>query len=127
MELLFSLQSQSVKCGKGVTRREWMRVGGLSTLGLTMQHMLQAQAVQAGNATLQSSTFGRAKRCIFLYMWGGPPHIDTFDPKPDAPADIRGEFGPIATNVPGVFVSDHLQWQAAACAAGSCETWPRVP
>jgi hypothetical protein len=89
-----------------------LRVGGLSTLGLTMQHLMQARAGQVEKATGQSSTFGRAKRCIFLYMWGGPPHHDTFDPKPDAAADIRGEFDPIATNVPGIFVSDHLPWLA---------------
>ena len=109
---MFSLQSKSVRLCDGVARRELMRIGGLSALGLTMQHMLHAQSVQARSSADQSSTFGRAKRCIFLYMWGGPPHLDMFDPKPDAPADIRGEFSPIATSAPGVFVSDHLPWLA---------------
>ncbi|MCH2210948.1 MAG: DUF1501 domain-containing protein [Fuerstiella sp.] len=95
-----------------INRRELMRVGGLSTLGLTMHDMLQVRSAQAGVAARHSKSFGRAKRCIFLYMWGGPPHIDTFDPKPEAPVGIRGEFSPIETNVPGVYVSDHLPWLA---------------
>src|SRR5262245_41829353 len=50
----------------------------------------------------------RPKACILLWMAGGPSHIDTFDPKPDAPADVRGEFKPIDTAVPGIRVSEHF-------------------
>ena len=50
----------------------------------------------------------RPKACILLWMAGGPSHIDTFDPKPDAPADVRGEFKAIDTTVPGVRVSEHF-------------------
>src|ERR1044071_9468093 len=50
----------------------------------------------------------RPKSCILLWMAGGPSHIDTFDPKPDAPADVRGEFKPIDTSVPGVRISEHF-------------------
>src|SRR5688572_12517839 len=50
----------------------------------------------------------RPKSCILLWMAGGPSHIDTFDPKPDAPADVRGEFGAIETSVPGIRVSEHF-------------------
>ena len=53
--------------------------------------------------------FGRAKACIFLFMWGGPSQLETFDPKPDAPAEIRGPFKPISTAVPGTFISEHFQ------------------
>src|SRR5262249_9026871 len=51
---------------------------------------------------LEGATFGRAKSVIFLWLQGGPPQHETFDPKPDAPAEIRGAFRPIATNVPGI-------------------------
>ena len=50
----------------------------------------------------------RPKSCIVLWMAGGPSHIDTFDPKPDAPADVRGEFKPIDTSVPGIRISEHF-------------------
>src|SRR5690349_14036090 len=50
----------------------------------------------------------RAKSCILLWMAGGPSHIDTFDPKPDAPADVRGEFRPIETSVSGIRISEHF-------------------
>src|SRR5262249_45964242 len=52
--------------------------------------------------------FGRAKSCIVLYCWGGVSHIDTWDPKPDAPAEVRGEFKPIATSVPGIRLTDAM-------------------
>ena len=53
--------------------------------------------------------FGRAKRCILLFMWGGPSHLDTFDPKPEAPNEVRGPFQAIPTATPGVLVSEHFQ------------------
>ena len=105
---MFSLVGKAIRLCDGVTRRELLRIGGLSTLGLSLPHLLQARAAQANESTDKPSTFGRAKRCIFLYMWGGPPHHDTFDPKPDAPSSIRGEFYPIPTNVPGISIADHL-------------------
>jgi hypothetical protein len=61
----------------------------------------------AGSARATAAAgFGRAKSCIFINMVGGPAHLDTFDPKPDAPSDVRGPFAPIQTNVPGVRVSE---------------------
>ena len=57
---------------------------------------------------VSSSTFGRAKNCIFLFMWGGPAQQETWDLKPDAPAEFRGEFQPIATNVPDIQISRAL-------------------
>ncbi len=53
-----------------------------------------------------AASFGRAKRCLLLFLTGGPPQHDTFDLKPDAPAEIRGELKPIATTVPGVQISE---------------------
>jgi len=63
-------------------------------------------SLQAGPSLLRN---GPAKRCIFLFAWGGPSQIDTFDPKPDAPKEVRGEFAPIATRTPGIFISEHFR------------------
>ncbi len=81
----------------GSTRREVLRIGGLSALGLTWPHLLQARTPDR-----------RAKSCIVLFLMGGPPQHSTWDPKPDAPPEIRGEFGPIDTNVPGIRVASLL-------------------
>ena len=83
----------------GVSRRSFLRVGGLAAFGLGLPQYLQARA-DAPQAK------AKAKRCILLWMQGGPSHIDTFDPKPDAPAEIRGEFGTVATTLPGVRFAD---------------------
>src|SRR3954462_11103662 len=77
-----------------------MRIGGLNLLGLSLPALLAGQARAARAAP--DPTFGRAKNVIYLWLQGGPPQHETFDPKPDAPADVRGEFEPIATNVPGI-------------------------
>jgi hypothetical protein len=83
-----------------MTRREVLRAGSASLFGLSLPQLLQAHA--AGSRT------GRARACIVLFMWGGPAQQDTWDLKPDAPVDYRGEFKPIATSVPGVQVCEHL-------------------
>jgi hypothetical protein len=92
-----------------MNRRELLRIGGLNAVGLSLPGLLGAsRRVSAANLPDSSlleplgATFGRAKNCIFLWLQGGPPQHETFDPKPDAPAEIRGEFRPIATNVPGI-------------------------
>src|SRR5690242_3606707 len=83
------------------TRREALRIGGLAALGLSAPQLLAGRAA-AGEPT------GRAKSCIVLFLMGGPPQHSTWDPKPDAPPEVRGEFGPIDTNVPGVRVGSLL-------------------
>ena len=87
-------------CG-GMTRRSALRIGGLSLFGLNLPRLLQAQAQQPAAQR-------RDVNCILLWMGGGASNIDTFDMKPDAPSEIRGEFQPIATNLPGVQVCEHL-------------------
>ncbi len=87
-----------------LSRRELLRVGGLSWLGLSLTDLLGDRRLQAGN----SPSFGRAKRCLLLFMWGGPSQLETWDLKPDAPEDVRGEFQPISTNVPGIQISEHF-------------------
>jgi len=77
-----------------------LRVGALAPLGLGLSGVLQARAGAAPK--------GRAKSVILLFMWGGPSHIDTWDPKPDAPVEVRGAFGSIATTVPGLRIGEHF-------------------
>src|SRR5579859_7252536 len=86
----------------GLSRREWLRVGGLSALGLSLPRLFGGTAHSAVAPATNSASFGRAKSCMLLFLSGGPPQHDTFDPKPDAPLEIRGTFRPIATSVPGL-------------------------
>src|SRR5262245_34977438 len=95
---MLSLHDRPARLCDGLSRRELLRVGGLSALGLSLPAVLSAR--EAGPAL--AGTFGRAKNVLFLWLQGGPPQHETFDPKPDAPAEVRGEFRPIATNVPGI-------------------------
>ena len=83
-----------------MSRRHLLTVGTVGTLGLTLPALLQAEAAAAGGAT--------AKSVIFLYQWGGPSHLETFDMKPDGPEESRGQFKPIPSNVPGVQVCELL-------------------
>jgi len=89
------------------SRREWLRVGGLSCLGLSLPSLLQASAGAAATAN-GGRSFGRAKNVIWLFLSGGPSQYETFDPKPDAPAEIRGSFRPIDTAVPGIRICELL-------------------
>src|SRR4051812_15043291 len=91
-----------------MTRRAMLRIGAIAPLGLTLPAFLQA----AEKSGAGGAKFGKAKRCLMLYMWGGPSHIDTFDMKPGAPAEIRGEFSPIRTKVPGIQICEHLPYLA---------------
>ncbi len=84
----------------GESRRTFLQIGGLAALGLTLPNFLRA--------TENATKAAKAKRCILLWMQGGPSHIDSFDPKPDAPAEIRGEFGTVPTTLPGVRFADPL-------------------
>lgn len=86
-----------------MSRRELLTVGGLSLLGLSLPELLRGKAAAA-----KPASGGRADSVILLYLQGSPSHIDLWDPKPDAPAEIRGEFKPIATRVPGIFLSETL-------------------
>jgi uncharacterized protein (DUF1501 family) len=86
---------------RGLTRRSFLRVGGLATLGLSLDRFLRVQASQA-------PADRKSVRCILLWMQGGPSHHDTFDPKPDAPVEVRGEFKTIPTTLPGVHLVEHL-------------------
>ena len=77
----------------GPTRREWMRVGSLGILGLSLPHFLEHQAKAATHDAPKIPA--RAKQVLLIFLQGGPSHIDIWDPKPDAPVEIRGPFGTI--------------------------------
>lgn len=88
-----------------LTRRHLLQLGGLTGLGLSLPDLLRAQG-QAGPST--QGTFGRAKSVIVLYLHGGHAQQETWDPKPNGPAPERGEFGAIATSLPGTHISELL-------------------
>jgi len=97
---MFALARGLSRSCDGVTRRDVIRIGSLATLGLTLPDFLRARARAAGA--------GPDISCILLWLQGGISHIDSFDPKPEAPSEIRGEFGVIDTNVAGIKVCDTL-------------------
>ncbi len=87
-----------------------LQIGGLSALGLGLDAFWSANRSIASNNGVQGNAIKRpAKACIFIFMWGGPSQLETFDPKPDAPAEVRGEFSPISTKVPGIQISEHFK------------------
>ncbi|MCE9561002.1 MAG: DUF1501 domain-containing protein [Planctomycetes bacterium] len=100
---MLSILGDSVRLCDGITRREALRVGGLGFTGLAWSDLVRATPTAA-----RTGSFGKAKACIVVFNYGGPSHLDTFDLKPDAPAEIRGEFKPIATSVPGTHITEHL-------------------
>ena len=98
------------------SRREWLRVGGLSMLGLSAEMLTRwrglsspvtgtGHSLSAAESTLERR---RTHSCIFLFLFGGPSQIDLWDMKPDAPAEIRGEFKSVSTAVPGIQICEHL-------------------
>jgi len=99
MLTLFSRQSSGSFCD-GHSRRSFLRIGALGLGGLSLPQLLRAEAEQ-GRGKSQ-------KALILVYLPGGPPHQDMFDLKMDAPSEIRGEFSPIGTNVPGIQICEHL-------------------
>src|SRR5689334_20053643 len=88
----------------GISRRDFLTLGSIG-VGLTLADALRLQG--AARST-QGRHFGQAKACILLFPYGSPPQHETFDPKPDAPAEVRGEMGCIATNLPGLRIGDGL-------------------
>jgi uncharacterized protein (DUF1501 family) len=96
----FGIGRQSRNCA-GMNRRDFVRVGALGALTLPSLLGAEAQAAAAGASAKDMNV-------ILIWLDGGPSHIDMFDPKPEAPAEIRGEFGAIETNVKGIRISDQL-------------------
>ncbi len=90
---------------ESVTRRDCLRLGLGSLVG---GGLINALRLRGQAAALAGGSAPRASSCILIWMDGGPSHYETFDPKPDAPSEIRGEFAPIATKIPGVSFSKHM-------------------
>ena len=84
-------------------RRDLLRVGGAGLFGLNMPRLLQAEESQSFRTAAAS-----AKSVIFLFQWGGPSHVDTFDMKPNAPDGYRSHYKSIPTSVPGMRIVEHL-------------------
>lgn len=93
--------NQPQKCNHGLKRRDFIKVGVVTYLGLSLSQLLELEA-------LYGALEAQARSVILLWMDGGPPHLDTFDPKPGAGQDIRGEFGVVETKVKGVYFGELL-------------------
>jgi hypothetical protein len=102
---MIRLEHTGLRLCDGLTRREFLRVGGLGPIGLSLPVLLQQQGrVEAAAAP----SFGKAKRCIQIFLWGGPGAQETWDLKPEAPLGTRGDFKPIRTSVPGLEICEHM-------------------
>src|SRR5437660_9389100 len=106
---MLSIPGRRGRTCDGFTRRELLRVGGAAMLGLSVPEILCLEANAAALPVAPANNgFGGAKSVILLFLQGGPSHIDIWDPKPDAPANVRGEFKPIKTNVSGIQLSETM-------------------
>ncbi len=105
---MISIPGQPGSTCDGFSRREFLRVGGAGILGVSLADVLrlQASASSAPDSAKGKSGWGRAKSVILVFLQGGPSHIDIWDPKPDAPSNVRGEFKPIKSIVPGISLSE---------------------
>lgn len=101
---MFEIHEAMANCD-GVSRRAFLRVGSVALFGLTLPRLLGSRAAMAANARADVN-------CILLWTDGGMSNIDTFDMKPDAPVEYRGEFRPIASNVSGLDVCEHLPYMS---------------
>src|SRR6266536_1718195 len=104
--MLTFFNSDSERYCDGISRRGFLRAGGLALGGLALSDLLRLRADGAVGPE------GRGKSVIMICLGGGPSHVDTYDMKPEATAEVRGEFRPIRTNVPGIEISEMLPRQA---------------
>ncbi len=102
---MFQIGKVTTRNCRGLTRRELLQVGGISALGLTLTDMLRRGEERR---RLSAAHPSREPACIFIFLEGGPSQIETFDPKPSAPDDVRGPYGPISTNVSGIQICELL-------------------
>ena len=105
--LNFSFRNSGHRFCDGLTRRQTLRLGATGLFGgLTLPRLLQAEEA---NKNSERQRQAKAKSCLFIFLEGGPPQQDMWDPKPDAPAEIRGPFEPISTALPGVIFTEHCK------------------
>src|SRR5437588_5265918 len=107
---MFTLSGSKQSFCDGLSRRNFIKIGAFGA-GLTLADLLRIQA-QASNTPGQPAAPSRPKSAIMIYLPGGPSHMDMYDLKPDSPAEFRGEFRPIQTNVNGVQICEHFPLQA---------------
>lgn len=105
---MFDILGSTNRTCDGVSRRNFLRVGSLAVGGLSLPQLLRHEA-----AAKETGTSAKRRAVILVWQAGGPSHLDMYDLKPTAPAEYRGEFKPIPTNVPGIDVGEHLPLQAA--------------
>jgi hypothetical protein len=106
---MWNIEGSRSRLCDGLTRREVLRFGGVGAFGLSLPQLLRSQAPAAEVSSVRPTASGpgvHAKNCIVLFLMGGPPQHSTWDPKPEAPAEVRGEFGPISTAVPGMQIGE---------------------
>jgi hypothetical protein len=103
---MLSFRGDGTQLCDRIPRREILRVGGLSALGLSLPQLLNCRTIAADPESRITNGKGSAKSCIILFLMGGPPQHSTWDPKPDAPVEVRGEFKPIHSVVPGISISE---------------------
>jgi uncharacterized protein (DUF1501 family) len=101
---MLSVSGGRARLCDGHTRRGVLRIGALGAFGLALPDLLRAARLSAAESS--PSLRPRAKSCIVLFLMGGPPQHSTWDPKPDAPREVRGEFAPISTSAPGLSFSE---------------------
>jgi hypothetical protein len=99
---MWTITGKSNRHCDGIRRRTLLQVGALASAGLALPDLLRLRATSA------ASDEAKSRQAILVFLPGGPSHYETFDPKPEAPLEIRGPFGPIATSVPGTFISETL-------------------
>jgi hypothetical protein len=105
---MIALGGTGVRLCEGWTRREWLRAGAIGPLGLALPDLLAAARASRPSPLGAPGRFGRAKACILAFLFGAPAHQDIWDLKPEAPAEVRGEFKPIATTVPGLRLGEYV-------------------
>jgi hypothetical protein len=106
--VMISFLDRSRRLCDGLARRELLTVGGLSLVGLGLPELLRHRQSLCADQPGRGSGFGNANSVVLIYLQGSPSHIDLWDPKPEAPAEIRGEFQPIATRAPGIELGEVL-------------------
>ena len=98
---MLTINSRRRSVCNGLSRRDLLRIGGAGLFGTSASQLLAAE-------NLQAATGGRAKSVLFLFLFGGPSQLESFDMKPTAPTKIRGPLTPIASRTPGLMISEKL-------------------
>ena len=108
---MLRIKGSPLQLCNGWTRRDLLHAGGLALGGLGLADLFRLQEASAARPTVVSAPhFGKAKSCILLYLYGSPSQLETFDPKPDAPAEVRGELRSIRSSLPGADVGELLPY-----------------